>query len=65
MLTFYKETLIDTDRDKALNVVRDAVRKGVSPEDVVFKVVVPSMEWMARFLYDKLNSNIAQSPNTL
>ncbi|MBF0556616.1 MAG: cobalamin-dependent protein [Nitrospirae bacterium] len=60
VLTLYKEALIDTDHDKALSVIRDAVRKGISPEDAVFKVVVPCMEWMAKYLYDTLNSNIAQ-----
>jgi trimethylamine corrinoid protein len=42
----YNEAVYDTDRDQALKVVHDAVSAGVSPEDIVFKVVLPAMDLM-------------------
>jgi methanogenic corrinoid protein MtbC1 len=36
----YNEAIIDTDRDRALKIVHDAAMRGVSPEDIVFKVVL-------------------------
>jgi hypothetical protein len=32
----YNEAIFDTDRDRALKVVQDALDSGTSPEDVVF-----------------------------
>jgi methylmalonyl-CoA mutase cobalamin-binding domain/chain len=40
----YAEAIFDTDRERALRVVHEAVRRGVSPEDVVFEIVVPAIE---------------------
>lgn len=56
----YNEAVIDTDRDRALAVVRDAVRSGVSPEEIVFGVVVPNMEVMMRPAADQAEFSLAQ-----
>src|ERR1035441_2456716 len=40
----FREAVFDTDRDVALRVVRNAVEQGVSPEEIVFEVVVPLVE---------------------
>jgi len=42
----YSEAVLDADRDRALMVVHDAVAAGVSPEDIVFRVVLPAMDLM-------------------
>jgi methanogenic corrinoid protein MtbC1 len=42
----YNEALIDTDRDRAMRIVHDAVEQGITPEQIVFQVVLPSMERM-------------------
>ncbi|MEW6262145.1 MAG: cobalamin-dependent protein [Thermodesulfobacteriota bacterium] len=36
--------MFDTDRNKALALIHDAVKDGVLPEEIVFQVVVPSLE---------------------
>lgn len=44
----YNEAIFDTDRDAALRIVHDALAQGVPPEDIVFKIVVPSIETMMK-----------------
>lgn len=56
----YNEAIFDTDRDRALKVVRDAVARGVTPEDVVFKIVVPAMDLMIKAVSVNLEANLAQ-----
>ncbi len=34
----YNEAILDTDRERAMAIVRNAVAKGVTPEDILFKV---------------------------
>ena len=40
----FNEAVFDTDRDGALALVRGAVAAGISPEVVVFEVVIPALE---------------------
>jgi methanogenic corrinoid protein MtbC1 len=54
------EAFLDTDRDRALRVVHDAVSDGVAPEEVVFKVIVPAMELMMKSVSESLDANLAQ-----
>ncbi len=56
----YNEAVFDTDRDRALSVVREAVWQGCSPEDIVFKVVIPGVETMMRAIAEDFDSNLAQ-----
>jgi hypothetical protein len=42
------EAIFDTDRDRALAVVREAVARGGAPEDRVFQSVVPAMALVAQ-----------------
>lgn len=37
VLTSYYAAIVDTDRDRALAVVRGALSRGVSPEEIVFR----------------------------
>lgn len=42
----YNTAVIDTDREKAIAVIFDALSRGLQAEDALFKVVVPSIEMM-------------------
>ena len=42
----YLKTLFDTDKQAALQLIQDALEGGVSPEDIVFEIVVPGLEMM-------------------
>jgi hypothetical protein len=39
-ITAYNQAICDTDCDRATSVVREAEARGVSPEDIVFKIVI-------------------------
>ncbi|MBI5817632.1 MAG: cobalamin B12-binding domain-containing protein [Verrucomicrobia bacterium] len=56
----YNEAIFDTDRDRALKIVRDAVEQGVTPEDVVFKIVLPAMDVMIKSVSENFDANLAQ-----
>jgi methylmalonyl-CoA mutase cobalamin-binding domain/chain len=55
----YNEAIFDTDRDRALKVIYDAIDKGISPEDIVFKVIIRSIELMIPSIVGG-NTNLAQ-----
>jgi methanogenic corrinoid protein MtbC1 len=56
----YNEAIYDTDRDQALKVVDDAIKQGISAEDIVFKVVTPAIEQMMKSIAENLDANLAQ-----
>ena len=56
----YNEAIFDTDRDRALDVVRKAVEDGVTPEEVVFDIVLPAMDLMVAIITESMDSNLAQ-----
>lgn len=58
--TAYAEAIVDTDQERALAVVRQAVGCGVSPEDILFKVVMPTIEWMASLVNRNGEASLAQ-----
>jgi methanogenic corrinoid protein MtbC1 len=60
LIKLYREALFDTDCDRALEAVRATVEKGVTPEDVVFKVVLPAMDRMIKSVSEDLDVNLAQ-----
>jgi len=45
-LSAYYDAVFDTDRDRALAVVKRALDEGISPEEVIFTIVIPCMEKM-------------------
>jgi len=59
-IKLYNEAVFDSDRDRALKVVHDAVAQGVSPEDVVFEMVLPTMNLMIKAVSEDFNANLAQ-----
>jgi methanogenic corrinoid protein MtbC1 len=56
----YNEAIFDTDRDRALEIIHDAVEKGVSAEEIVFKVVIPAIEQMIKSISEDFGTNLAQ-----
>ncbi|MFA7405647.1 MAG: cobalamin-dependent protein [Pelobacteraceae bacterium] len=56
----YNEAVMDTDRDRALQVVRDALGLEISPEEVVFKIVVPAIELMMKSISEEQGVSLAQ-----
>ncbi|MFN8587352.1 MAG: cobalamin-dependent protein [Candidatus Eisenbacteria bacterium] len=60
LVTRYNEALIDTDRERALRVVHEALTQGVSPEAIVFEVVLPAMDRMIFSVTESCDANLAQ-----
>ncbi len=60
LLKAYNEAIMDTDRDRALQVVREALERGVTPEEIVFGVVIPSIELMMKSISENLGVSLAQ-----
>lgn len=60
LITAYNEAVFDTDRDKALELIHAAVNNGVSPEEVVFEVVIPAIEQTVNAIGGKFELNLAQ-----
>lgn len=60
IITAYNEAIFDTDRDMAMEVIHDAMEKGISPEDVVFKIVIPAIERMIKSISEDFDASLAQ-----
>ena len=60
IITAYNEAIFDTDRDRALQVVHDAEASGISPEDIVFHIVLPAMDLMVKSISEHFDANLAQ-----
>lgn len=60
IITAYNEAVFDTDRDKALEIIHAAVDQGISPEDIVFEVVIPAIEQMIKSISEDFDANLAQ-----
>ena len=60
LITAYNEAVFDTDRDKALEIIHAAVNNGVSPEEIVFEVVIPAIEQAVNAIGGKYELNLAQ-----
>jgi len=56
----YNDAVFDTDRDEALRVVQLALSDGATPEDVVFRLVVPAMDQMIKAISEDFDANLAQ-----
>ena len=56
----YNAAVLDTDRVRALEVVSTALGQGVSPEDIMFKVVIPGLDLMIKALDEGFDTNLAQ-----
>jgi methanogenic corrinoid protein MtbC1 len=56
----YNEAVFETDKEAAFQVVEAALAQGVSPEDVVFKIVIPAVEEMMSLITKDPDANLAQ-----
>lgn len=56
----YNEAVYETDRTRALQVISDAIEQGISPEDIVFKVVIPGLDMMVKAISEGFDTNLAQ-----
>lgn len=56
----YNEAVAEIDKQAALAVVGQALSAGLSPEDVVFKLVIPAVEAMMARIEKDPDSNLAQ-----
>ena len=56
----YNEAVFDADLDEALRVVHQAEADGATPEDIVFKVVLPAMDLMVQTLEQGGGASLAQ-----
>jgi methanogenic corrinoid protein MtbC1 len=59
-ITLFNEALFDTDRDRALQVVREAVNQGVTAEEIVFEAVIPAMEHLVTAFGEGFELSLAQ-----
>lgn len=60
LVAAFDNALFDTDRDRALRVVREAVADGITPEAVIFDVVIPALEEHASALQRSPEACLAQ-----
>jgi len=56
----YNQAIFDTDKNAALRIVHEALQKGVTPETIVFNVVVPSIEYMTTSIRQNFGASLAQ-----
>lgn len=56
----YNRAIFDTDKNAALRIVHEALQNGVTPETIVFNVVVPSIEYMTTSIRRDSGASLAQ-----
>ncbi|AMK77417.1 MULTISPECIES: cobalamin B12-binding domain-containing protein [Methylomonas] len=56
----YNQAVFETDKPAALEVVNQALSDGLSPEDIVFKLVIPAVELMMALIEKDPDANLAQ-----
>ena len=60
VINAYNQAVYETDRAKALAVVQSAIDAGLTPEDIVFKVVIPGLDLMIKAISEGYDTNLAQ-----
>lgn len=60
VFTEYYNAVYDTNREKALEIIDLALGKGAAPEEIVFEVVIPTIEKMLSELVDSEGATISQ-----
>lgn len=56
----YNQAVFETDKQAALDVVNQALSNGLTPEEVVFKLVIPAVELMMAYIEKDPDANLAQ-----
>ena len=60
LIKAYNEAVFETDKEAAIRVVETALAEGVTPEDVIFKLVIPAVDEMMTFMNKDPDANLAQ-----
>ena len=56
----YNEAVYEIDKEGAIEVVESALQEGVTPEQVVFDIIIPSIETMMAEIVTNADTNLAQ-----
>lgn len=56
----YNEAVYETDKEEAFEVVNQALADGMTPEEIVFEVVIPAVEQMMSNITKDPDANLAQ-----
>jgi methanogenic corrinoid protein MtbC1 len=56
----YYDAVYDTDRELAMAIIDEALAAGVTPEQVVFEIVVPAIERMVKSFAEDFDATLAQ-----
>ncbi len=56
----YNEAVFEIDKELALEVIESALEEGVTPEQVVFNIIIPSIEVMMAEIVINADTNLAQ-----
>jgi len=56
----YNEAVFEIDKELALEVIEAALEEGVTPEQVVFNIIIPSIEEMMAEIVINADTNLAQ-----
>lgn len=60
LIMAYNAAVFDTDRDKALEIIHEAISRGVSPEEIVFQVIIPAIEQAINLISEDEGFSLAQ-----
>ncbi len=56
----YNEAVFETDKEEAFNVINQALEQGITPEQVVFDIVIPAVGEMMSNITKDPDANLAQ-----
>ncbi|MBF0423014.1 MAG: cobalamin-dependent protein [Magnetococcales bacterium] len=56
----YNEAVYETDKEAAFKIVEEAMKQGITAEEVVFDVVIPAIEEMMSMIIHDPDANLAQ-----
>ncbi|MDP2178467.1 cobalamin B12-binding domain-containing protein [Methylicorpusculum sp.] len=60
IINHYNEAVFDTDKEAAFEVIDNALAEGYTPEDIIFKVVIPAINEMMAIITRDPDANLAQ-----
>lgn len=56
----YRDALLDTNRDLAFEIIDEAIGENISPESVIFDILLPGMEDLAEIIRKGQDATLAQ-----
>lgn len=60
LIKAYNEAVFETDKEAAMKVVEEALAQGVTPEDIIVKLVIPAVDEMMTYINEDPDANLAQ-----